>query len=292
MSLRNLEARLPVLPTGDALQRLSLSLNHLLTRLRDSLQTSRRFLADASHELRTPLTIIKGELQEIVGKRALSGDVGERLGSVLEEVARLEHLVAGLLVLSRLDAGELQGEWAELDLAKLAQSTAEQMRLMAEDRGIQVEIGALTPMPVRGNRARLKQVIVNLLDNAIRFTPRGGMVTLRSSHSSLYSVLEVRDTGIGIPALALPNVFDRFFRVDEARSREDGGAGLGLSIAKSICSAHGAHIHVDSEVGKGSCFCLMFPRLPKSVIQGAAQASHSEFSRDGAEDFTLIAAGK
>jgi heavy metal sensor kinase len=289
MSLRNLEARLPVSPTGDALERLSLSLNQLLARLRDSLQTSRRFLADASHELRTPLTIIKGELQEIVGKQVLQGEVRDRLGSVLEEVARLENLVAGLLVLSRLDAGEVQVDWTELDLAELTLSTAEQMRLMAEDRGIQIDTATLTPIVIRGNRARLKQVIVNLLDNAIRFTPRGGTVTLRSGQSSHYSVLEVRDTGIGIPAAALPNVFDRFFRVDEARSREDGGAGLGLSIAKSICSAHGAQIHVDSEVGKGSCFCLLFPRLPKSVIQGAAQAIRGELAKDGEPVLTPIA---
>jgi heavy metal sensor kinase len=286
MSLRNLEARLPVSPTGDALERLSLALNQLLARLRDSLQTSRRFLADASHELRTPLTIIKGELQEIVGKQILHGEVRDRLGSVLEEVARLENLVAGLLVLSRLDAGEVQGDWADLDLAELTLSTAEQMRLMAEDRGIQIDTQALIPIVIRGDRARLKQVIVNLLANAIRFTPRGGMVTLRSSQSSLYSVLEVCDTGIGIPAAALPHVFDRFFRVDEARSREDGGAGLGLSIAKSICSAHGAQLQVDSEVGKGSCFCLMFPRLPKAVIQRAAQALRSEHANDGDTDLT------
>jgi signal transduction histidine kinase len=263
-----------------------LALNQLLARLRDSLQTSRRFLADASHELRTPLTIIKGELQEIVGKQILHGEVRDRLGSVLEEVARLENLVAGLLVLSRLDAGEVQGDWADLDLAELTLSTAEQMRLMAEDRGIQIDTQALIPIVIRGDRARLKQVIVNLLANAIRFTPRGGMVTLRSSQSSLYSVLEVCDTGIGIPAAALPHVFDRFFRVDEARSREDGGAGLGLSIAKSICSAHGAQLQVDSEVGKGSCFCLMFPRLPKAVIQRAAQALRSEHANDGDTDLT------
>jgi heavy metal sensor kinase len=286
MSLRNLEARLPVSPTGDALERLSLALNQLLARLRDSLQTSRRFLADASHELRTPLTIIKGELQEIVGKQVLQGEVRDRLGSVLEEVARLENLVAGLLVLSRLDAGEVQGEWAELDLADLTLGTAEQMRLMAEDRGIHIDTQGLVPIVIRGDRGRLRQVIVNLLDNAIRFTPRGGMVTLRSSQNSLHSVLEVRDTGIGIPAAALPHVFDRFFRVDEARSRDDGGAGLGLSIAKSICSAHGAQLHVDSEVGWGSCFCLKFPRLPKAVIQGAAQSIRSEPAKDAETELT------
>jgi len=278
MSLRNLEARLPVSPTGDALERLSLALNQLLARLRDSLRTSRRFLADASHELRTPLTIIKGELQEIVGKQVLQGEVRDRLGSVLEEVARLEHLVAGLLVLSRLDAGEVQRDWAELDLAELTLSTAEQMRLMAEDRGIKFDTRTLVPRVIRGDRARLRQVIVNLLDNAIRFTPRGGIVTLRSSQNNLHSMLEVRDTGIGIPAAALPHVFDRFFRVDEARSREDGGAGLGLSIAKSICSAHGAQILVDSELGWGSCFCLMFPRLPKGDNPGGS-ASQPERAR-------------
>src|ERR1035438_5511009 len=143
MSMQNLEARLPVEPTGDALQRLSLSLNLMLTRLRDSLQTSRRFLADASHELRTPLTIIKGELQEIVGNQAVQGELRDRIGSVLEEVARLEHLVSGLLVLSRLDAGEVQGEWIDVDVAELTASTSEQMRLMAEDRGIHIESSAL-----------------------------------------------------------------------------------------------------------------------------------------------------
>jgi signal transduction histidine kinase len=126
MSLQNLTLRLPVAPSGDALERLSISLNTMLGRLRDSVQTSRRFLADASHELRTPLTVIKGELQELAGESSLTQrDLRERVGSVLEEVARLEHLVTGLLVLSRLDAGEPQRDWADVDLAELASSTAE-----------------------------------------------------------------------------------------------------------------------------------------------------------------------
>ena len=260
MSVEHLEFRLPVVPSGDALERLAISLNHMLARLRDSIQTSRRFLADASHELRTPLTVIKGELQEIVGTAAVQGEVRERIGSVLEEVARLEHLVSGLLALSRLDAGDAQREWVNVDLAQLASSTAEQMRLMAEDRGIQLEFSSLRAAVVRGDRGRLKQVIVNLLDNAIRFTPRGGAVTLLTNESDGYILLEVRDTGIGIPAAAVPHVFDRFFRVDDARSREDGGAGLGLSIVKSICSAHGAEIELDSQPGQGSRFRLIFRR--------------------------------
>src|SRR5579863_971669 len=162
MSVQNLDARLPVVPTGDALQRLSQSLNHMLTRLRDSVQTSRRFLADASHELRTPLTVIKGELQEIARTPGVEPEVGERIGSVLEEVARLEHLVSGLLALSRLDAGDAQREWVAVDLGELAASTCEQMRLMAEDRGIHIDTSKLGPMQVRGDRGRLKQVVVNL----------------------------------------------------------------------------------------------------------------------------------
>jgi heavy metal sensor kinase len=275
MSMHNLEARLPVLSTSDALQRLCVSLNQMLTRLRDSVQISRRFLADASHELRTPLTVIKGELQQIVGTEAVELGLRERIGSVLEEVARLEHLVSGLLVISRLDAGEGQREWGNVDLAELASGTSDQMRLMAEDRGIHFECSALRPTVVRGDSSRLKQVIVNLLDNAIRFTPRGGTVTMRTQRNDRYSILEVLDTGIGIPAVALAHVFDRFYRVDEARSRDDGGAGLGLSIAKSICTAHGAQIEVSSEPGQGSCFRLMFPRLQRAVGRRAARANSS-----------------
>jgi heavy metal sensor kinase len=265
ISIQDLQARLPVVPSGDALQRLSISLNHMLARLRDSVQTSRRFLADASHELRTPLTIVKGELQEIVGRDDCPAELAERIGSVLEEVARLEHLVLGLLMLSRLDTGDAQREWVDVNLTELASGTADQMRLIAEDRGVQLQSGELAPVTVRGDRGRLKQVIVNLLDNAIKFTPSGGTVSLHTQLRDGYGILEVRDTGIGIPEIALPHIFDRFYRVDEARSREDGGAGLGLSIVRSICSAHGADIEVQvcPPPQHGSCFRLKFPLIAR-----------------------------
>ena len=271
MSVQDLDARLPVVATGDALQRLSVSLNHMLTRLRDSVNTSRRFLADASHELRTPLTVIKGELQELVANEVARDEVCERIGSVLEEVARLEHLVSGLLALSRLDAGDAQRESVDVNLGALAASTVDQMRLVAEDRGVQLQASELSPVTVRGDGSRLKQVIVNLLDNAIKFTPRGGIVSVRVQGRDDIGILEVRDNGIGIPAGDLPHVFDRFYRVDAARSREDGGAGLGLSIVRSICSAHGAEIEVDSASGSGSCFRLKFPLSARAL--GAAVAA-------------------
>lgn len=273
MSLQNLSLRLPVVPSGDALERLSISFNTMLGRLRDSVQTSRRFLADASHELRTPLTVIKGELEELTRESQLTeSDLRERIGSVLEEVARLEHLVSGLLVLSRLDAGETQGAWVDVDLAELALNTAEHMQLMAEDRGVEINVSELQKTVIQGDRARLKQIIVNLLDNAIRFTLRGGTVSLRTAADNAGSVLEVADTGVGIPPSAIAHVFDRFFRVDEARSREDGGAGLGLAIVKSICLAHGAEIEVESRPEYGSCFRVTFPRRSRVPAPSAPDA--------------------
>jgi heavy metal sensor kinase len=268
MSLRDLTQKLPVVPSGDVLERLANSFNMMLGRLRDSVQTSRQFLADASHELRTPLTVIKGELQELAGAADMTSfEMRERVGSVLEEVARLEYLVSGLLVLSRLDAGEVQRDWTCVDLAELAMSTAEQMRLLAEDRGIEIELSGLRTAEIRGDRARLKQIIVNLLDNAIRFTPRGGKVELRTTAGVAECVLELWDNGIGIPAPAISRVFDRFYRVDEARARDDdGGAGLGLSIVKSICSLHGAEVDVESTVSVGSKFRVRFPRLASGAL--------------------------
>jgi heavy metal sensor kinase len=273
MSLQNLALRLPVAPSGDALERLAISLNNMLGRLRDSVQTSRRFLADASHELRTPLTVIKGELQELTRESTLTrGQVGERVGSVLEEVARLEHLVSGLLVLSRLDAGEPHSDWLPVDIAELASSTAEQMRLIAEDRGIEIRLVALRKAIILGDRAQLKQIVVNLLDNAIRFTPRGGCVVLRTAPDDNGTLFEISDTGIGIPPDSIAHVFDRFFRVDASRSRDDGGAGLGLSIVKSICTAHGAEIDVQSMINNGSSFRVRFPRHEHAALPVAADA--------------------
>ncbi|HWG30166.1 MAG TPA: ATP-binding protein [Steroidobacteraceae bacterium] len=262
ISQHNLSDRLPVVRTGDELERLSVSLNHMINRLEDAIQTSKRFVADASHELRTPLTVLRGELESLAQERGLKTLTPEALGSMLEEVTRLSGIVEGLLALSRLDAGEAQEEWVPFDLAELAATTADQMSLLAEDKNIAVTCDAAPSITVTGDRARLKQVIVNLLDNAIKYTPRGGTVRLQISRQDGYAVLDVADDGIGIPAEALPHVFKRFFRVDDSRSRDardGGGAGLGLSIVQSICTAHGAQVEVSSVLGKGSRFRVRQP---------------------------------
>jgi heavy metal sensor kinase len=265
ISSQNLSERLPVAQTGDELERLAIALNHMVQRLDEAFQYSRRFMADASHELRTPLTVLRGELESVLQEPALAPEWRERLGSALEEVERLASIVEGLFAISRLDAGEAAAEWVKLDLARLAAATADQMSLLAEDKNIQVTCAAAEPVWVEGDQARLKQVVVNLLDNAIKYTLQGGAVALSVSALDCKAVLEVADNGIGIPAEALPRVFDRFFRVDKARSRELGGAGLGLSIVKSICTAHHGRVEASSLPGQGSRFRVELPLATTST---------------------------
>jgi heavy metal sensor kinase len=255
----NLSERLPVVHSGDELERLSVSLNHMISRLEDAIRSSKQFVADASHELRTPLTVMRGELESLAQDAQLGRETRERLGSVLEEVERLGEIVESLFALSRLDAGEAHAQWLPFDLAELAATTAEQMSLLATDKNVSVDCDSSPGVTVEGDRARLKQVIVNLLDNAIKYTPSGGRVRLSVRREGSFAILDVADDGIGIPAEALPHVFKRFFRVDGSRSREQGGAGLGLAIVKSICTAHGAELEVISAPGKGSTFRVRQP---------------------------------
>lgn len=262
ISSHNLSERLPVAKTGDELERLSVALNHMIERLDAAFQHSRRFVADASHELRTPLTVLQGELESLVQEPQPTAEVRDRLGSALEEVGRLANIVEGLFAISRLDAGEAAAEWVRFDLAQLATATADQMGLLAEDKKIQVTCTASLGVWVEGDRARLKQVVVNLLDNAIKYTPEHGAVGLTVKAENSKAVLEVEDNGIGIPPEALPRVFERFFRVDPARSREQGGAGLGLSIVKSICGAHQGRVEAASSPGQGSRFRVELPLVP------------------------------
>jgi signal transduction histidine kinase len=231
----------------------------MITRLDEAFQHNRRFLADASHELRTPLTILRSEMEQLL--RGTSHDQKTRLilANVLEEVERLARIVQTLFELSRLEAGRAHAEHKAFDLSKLATETSEQLCLLAEDKGLKMVCMAEQPTFVEGDRARLKQVIVNLLDNAIKYTPSGGTVTLKVNEESAAVVCEISDTGMGIPEAALPHIFDRFFRVDNARSRDAGGAGIGLSIVKIICAAHGGSVEVESVENQGSRFLVKLP---------------------------------
>jgi len=257
----NLSERLPVIRTGDELERLSVALNRMIERLDDAFQHIHRFSADASHELRTPLTILQLELEGLVQNRKLDPSLIDEVGSALEETGRMSHIVENLLTISRLDAGELKIDKSRLDLVQLASSCTEQMQLLAEEKSITLRCQVGDQVYIEGDRSRLQQVIVNLVDNAIKYTQEGGEIRVTVRQDTSVAILEVSDNGAGIPADALPHVFERFFRADKARSRDLGGAGLGLAIVKSICIAHGAEISVSSQEGRGTCFTVELPAL-------------------------------
>ncbi|MGH9512658.1 MAG: sensor histidine kinase [Terriglobales bacterium] len=251
--------RLPIIATGDELEKLSLSLNRMLARLEDALNHIHRFTADVSHELRTPLTILRGELEHVVQRKGLDPIVADATGSALEEIERMSKIVDNLLVISRLDSGDAKIEPVVVDLQQMACATMDQLRILAEDKNLQMTCQQGAAVNVFGDAMRLKQVVVNLLDNAIKYTPEGGTVEIRTGSSGENGILQVRDSGIGIPADALPFVFERFFRADKARSRGSGGAGLGLSIVKAICSAHGGTISLSSVEGAGTTVLVELP---------------------------------
>jgi heavy metal sensor kinase len=258
---RNLSERLPTPRTGDEIERLSSTLNRMIERLEGSFRQIAQFTADASHELRTPLTILRGEL-EVALRRGEAGSVGrEVLESTLEETERLTKTVENLLVLSRMDSGELKLELSEFDLAGLCKETVEQMRLLTEDKLISLVCSSPAKVEVTADALRIRQILINLIDNAIKYTPPGGDIEVRVQVRTDEAVIEVSDTGQGIPAEAIPFIFDRFYRVDKARARGTGGSGLGLAIAKSICELHGGRIVVDSVVGKGTKVWVRIPEM-------------------------------
>jgi heavy metal sensor kinase len=268
---RNFGERLPVVRTGDEIERLTTSLNRMMVRLEDSFQHISRFSADVSHELRTPLTILRGELESLAQLEHLSPATLEVVGSALEEIGRLTQIVNQLLEISRLEAGEATKEIGLVNLGNLATSTAEQMRLLAEEKSIRLDYLVSSDVHVVGNESLLRQVVVNLFDNAIKYTSQNGQVELRVETQGQKAVLEVRDNGIGIPPDALPHICERFYRADKARTRHSGGAGLGLSIVKSICAAQGGELSIFSSEGEGTRVRIEMPRA-----NGRSQASEED----------------
>lgn len=259
ITLHHLNKRLPVVETGDEIASLSKTLNQMISRLEKSFQSVKRFTADASHELQTPLTILRGELETLLLDESLSKDVREAVFSLIEEVDWLSKIVRSLLMLSRLDAGQLQTERVKLNLADLVETTADQMSPLAAEKNITLSSSAGEEVAVSGDHVRLKQVIVNLLDNAIKYTPEGGRITVLVSKSEQHACLEVGDTGPGIPESDLPHVFDRFFRAGPIRRETNDGAGLGLSIVQSICAAHGGLVRAENQSSGGCRITFQLP---------------------------------
>jgi two-component system heavy metal sensor histidine kinase CusS len=254
-----LDQRLEVAGPDDELGRLARTINGMLARLERSFAEIRRFTADASHELRTPLTVLRTEVEVALGKPPSLAGHQHLLGSILEELVRMSRLTDQLLTLSRRDAGVDHFPLVPLELHPLVAGVVDALRPLAESKGVLLQLET-TSVRVVGDEGRLRQVFINLLDNALKYTPEGGTVTVGVRRWDKSGVVTVADTGIGIPPEHLPHVFDRFYRVDRARTRAEGGTGLGLSIAQSIVLAHGGRLEMTSTVGRGTVCTVVLPR--------------------------------
>jgi heavy metal sensor kinase len=261
INAERLGERLPVHNPDDELGSLASVFNETLMRLESSFEQMRRFTADASHELRTPLTAMRsvGEIG-LRGRRDAS-DYREIIGSMLEEVDRLSMLVDRLLTLSRADSGEAMLARDRVDLAELAEDVTTQLEVLAEEKqqSLTVEAGGLSIC--MGDRMVLRQALLNLVDNAIKYSPAGGRIAVKvsTSHDGK-AILDVTDTGPGIPAEMRPRVFDRFYRADRSRSRENGGGtGLGLSIARWAVEVNGGQLTLETSDGPGATFRITLP---------------------------------
>jgi heavy metal sensor kinase len=265
ITAERLSERLPVENPHDELGRLATVFNGLFERLERSFERLGRFTADASHELRTPLTAQKSVGEVGLREPRSAEEYREIIGSMLEEADRLARLVKDLLLLSRADAEQVGFARQPVDLTDLARAAAAHMGVLAEEKRQSLEIEANGRLEVAADEALLRLALLNLIDNAIRHSPEGARIRLRATRNGHRAVLEVRDTGPGIAAEHRERVFDRFYRVDPGRSRERGGAGLGLSIARWAVELHGGRIELESELGQGSTFRIVLPPEKEST---------------------------
>jgi len=245
--------------TKDELGRLATTLNEMIGRLEKAFQRQKQFTSDASHELRTPLAVIEAESTLALQKERPPSDYRQSLEIVSREARQMSSLIDKLLTLARSDAGKEQWNFTEVDLSKLTTNLSTDVEVLCQEKGLSFQLGQTQDLVVKGDEARLRELFMNLLDNAIRYTPSPGTVSLSLRREGQMAVVAITDTGIGIPAEDIPSIFERFYRVDKSRSRAEGGSGLGLAICRHIAEAHGGKIEVESQVGAGSTFSVWLP---------------------------------
>lgn len=259
ISADNLSARIPVGNAADEFGRLAAVINRMLSRLEQAFERLRRFTADASHQLRTPLTVIRS-----VGEVALQEDLDpaayrDRIGSMLEEVDRLTRIIDHLLTLTRADEGSAALKMEAVDACGIVEHVVEDLRPLAEEKSQTLELVLDGPALIMADAATLRLAVANLLDNAVKYTPAGGRISVRLGPREDRAVIEVSDTGPGILAGHGDRIFDRFYRVDNDRGGSPAGAGLGLAIAKWAVEANGGRIEWESREGSGSTFRIVLP---------------------------------
>ena len=260
ISATNLQERLTVSNPGDELGRLAETFNELLSRLDRSFEHMREFMADASHELRTPLSIIRGEADVALSQNRSATEYKEVIAIIQDEARRLSFIVDDMLALARADAGQHPLKFEEFYLNDLVEDACRAAQVLAVRKGVALRLDLNEDISFRGDEVLLRRLIMNLLDNAIKYTPAGGSVSVRLVSEPERVKFIVSDTGIGIPAESAPYIFERFYRADKARSRADGGSGLGLAIARWVAEAHKGSIDLVSNPDHGSKFIVSLPR--------------------------------
>jgi len=256
---RSLSGRLPLRGSGDELDRLSGTLNSMFARLEAAFQRITQFTADASHELRTPVAIIRTTAELARAKPRREAEYTQALDRILIESERTSRMLDDLMLLARADAHSMDIAREPLDLAEVVRDACSNADVLAEAAGIRLEKQPFAECAIEGDEPALRRLLLILLDNAVKYTPRGGHVTVSLRRQDSAAEVRIRDTGIGIPEEHLPHIFERFYRVSKDRSRATGGTGLGLSIARWIAEQHGGEIRVESTPGAGSEFCVRLP---------------------------------
>ena len=256
----NLHRRIPEPKAQDEISNLVKTLNEMIEQIDRSFERMRQFSADVSHELKTPLTIIRGEIElALTSKKSVSA-LRKTLADILEEVVRLSNMIEDLLMLYKSETGQIKLDIKKVNIAKLLMELLEDMKILAEKNEVNLKVGRIEEVFVDGDEMKLKQLFLNLIDNAIKYNKKNGVVEINVENQGEFVNISVSDTGIGIPKEELNFIFEIFYRVDKARTRASGGVGLGLSIAKWIAQMHNGRIEVESELGQGSKFTVILPR--------------------------------
>ncbi len=282
---RSLHRRLAIGAAGDELARLSATLNAMIERLETSFGALRRFTADASHELKTPLTVMRADVERAMSPVFTPVEQAVSLEEALQQLTRMADLVDSLLTLARADEGRFDLYRESVELGALAREVVETARLLGEDAHLTIDAPVIEDAEVLGDLTRLRQMFLNLVTNAIKYTPRGGRVEINLVSSGAAVSLTVRDTGIGIAAADVPHIFERFWRADRVRSRasERGGFGLGLAICQWIAQAHDGTLTVQSRLGRGTTFTATLPLAPSpDVVVDGDEVDERAGSNEGA----------
>ncbi len=272
---KDLSQKIPV-QSKDELGSLATTLNQMLDRLKRAFDRERQFTADASHELRTPMAIIQGEATLALNKERSNEEYKKSLELISQKASHVSSVINKLLVLARADAGKERLNLSDVNLKELLNELALDVGLLCEEKEIRFQFDSQEDLIIKGDEIKLRELFLNLADNAIQYTPRGGSITISLVKRGSHACVSVKDTGIGISEEHLPHIFERFYRVDKAVSRNAGGAGLGLAICKQIAELHGGQIEVESKVGVGSNFSILLPIIKSNLPMNSIRSRPPE----------------